>query len=410
MNLRCYRDIASYALYDAGNSNYITLGPSLGFQIYFAAMMVSSRVSSDFIWGCMIAGATLLAAAIGPKMGERVDRTGSKFSVLRWTSWAAVAGTVLLALLRPGQIVPAATVFVVTHTCYLLATVLYDSALADVSTRENAAAVSSLAWGVGYAGGVIGLVLALALKGGGEQTRLAKIFLTAAGLFMVLSLPLCLHRRSRAAASPRTADPRPSLLSLVRSFMGDATRGRMLAAYFLYSNGVSAVVYFTAAYAKTTLGYGLDDLIRLFIVMNLVAAPSSIVLGRVAGKVGQIRTLKAVVGAWVAVVVVIAFSNDRVFAVVACAAAALLGPVQALSRSLFRIIFPEDRMSSFFGIQSVATRGSALFGPLLFGAVSGLSGSQRLAALTAAVLFAAGLLVLFFVPTGAEAGQTNGEG
>lgn len=400
--MRKYLNIARYALYDAGNSNYITLGPSLGFQVYIVILLASSGIPPDLVWGGLIAGATLVAAVLSPKMGAWVDRSGSKFGLLRWMSLAAIVGTAMLAVVGRFHIAYVAVVFLATHTCYLLATVLYDAALSDVSTRENAATVSSVAWGVGYAGGVVGLVLALLVKGD-DAERLGKIFLMAAGLFLVLAAPLCLARGKAAARKREDLDQeRQSLIALIRSFMKDRTRARMLLSYFLYSNGVSAVVYFTAAYAKTTLGYKLDDLIRLFIAMNLVAAPSSIVLGKVAERVGQIRTLKVVVAAWAVVVVIIACSGDRAFPIVACCAASLIGPVQALSRSLFRIIFPEEQMSTFFGIQSIAARGSALIGPLLFGAASWLSGSQRVAALTAALLFGAGLAVLFSVPKGVE--------
>ncbi len=401
MNRRRYGDIARYALYDAGNSNYVTLIPSLVFPVYFQTVVAEGRASGDAIWGALLLSATLLAALLGPIVGNLADRRAAKFSLLRWTSWMAVGGTMCLALVVGQGILLIGVLFVLTQTSYLLATVLYDSALADVSSRKNAARISSLAWGVGYLGGLVGLLFTLATRSPRDE-RFGVIFIIAAVFFFVLSLPLVLRRSSRPSAATSAPPTRASFLALVRTFMADPVRSRMFWAFFLYSNGVNAVIYFTALFALTTLGYSLEGLMWLFVVMNLVAAPSAILFGRVAERLGQIRTLKGVVAAWIGVVLVLSLAEKSTFAVVACAAASLIGPVQALSRSLFRIIFPETAMSSFFGVQAMAMRGAALVGPILFGLVSWATGSQRIGALTAAALFAVGLWVLYRLPPDVE--------
>jgi hypothetical protein len=44
VSLRNYKQVASYALYDAGNSNYTTLVPSIAFPIYFKTVRNTSAV------------------------------------------------------------------------------------------------------------------------------------------------------------------------------------------------------------------------------------------------------------------------------------------------------------------------------------------------------------------------------
>lgn len=404
MNLRKYMNVARYALYDAGNSNYDTLFIALAFPIFLEEVVVSDAKQVDLMWAVLFSLATLAAAVLGPQMGNLADRRGSKFSLLRWVSFAAIGGTAAVALLPPRQMILTAGMFVVTHTCFLLAGVLYNSALADVSTKQNAAMVSSLAWGVGYVGGLLGLLIALATKGlAVEADRVRLIFRIAGAMFLLFALPLMLARlKGRPTEEAGSGEARSqSLVRLLQSFMREGSRFRLFWAFFLYMNGVNTVIIFTSWFAKQTLGYEMDELIWLFVKMNLVAAPSAIIFGKVAERFGQITVLKFVVAAWVAVVLVICVAGKEMFDVVACCAASLIGPVQALSRSLFRVIFPDDSMSAFFGVQSLATRGSALVGPLLFGVVSTLTGSQRLGALTAAALFAAGLAILFTVPKSA---------
>lgn len=410
MNLRKYTNIARYALYDAGNSNYDTLVIALAFPLFLETVVVShpDPRRADLVWGVMAAAGTILAAVAGPLLGALSDRWNAKFRLLRWMSFIAIGGTFLLAFLPPGRVFIAGALFVATHCTFLLAALLYNSALADVSSRANAAVVSSVAWGVGYLGGLAGLLIALTTGSiASMPARLKSLFVIASLMFLAFSLPLLLMRRRGTARGPCPAEVASLRLTVIlRSFMHEAKRSRFFWAFFLYSNGVNTVIYFTSLFARNTLGFKIDGLIGLFIMMNIVAAPAAIVFGKIAEKFGQVRTLKAVVAGWIVVVILIALigwrQDQRMFTIVACCAASLLGPVQALSRSLFRIIFPREAMSTYFGVQSLANRSAALLGPLLFGIVSYLTGSQIMGALSAGLLFAAGLAVLFTVPKGIE--------
>ena len=52
---------------------------------------------------------------------------------------------------------------------------------------------------------------------------------------------------------------------------------------------------------------------------------------------------------------------------------------------------PRSRQAEFFGFYAVAGRVSAVIGPLLFGAISSLTGNQRLAILALLVMIVRGL-------------------
>lgn len=415
MRLRKYADLARYALYDAGNSNYDTLVVAIAFPIFLNTFIMprsgaaaeASSGAVDFTWGGIVAVGTLLAAILGPKLGVIADRYGARRGFLRYLSLVAIAGTLLFALLPRDHVLFAGTLFAVTHCSFLLAALLYNATLADVSSTGNAAFVSSVAWGVGYLGGLAGLLIALTTGSiEPESARLRILFLVAGGMFLVFSLPLLLARKGTGEAANPNAPKSAWLIPIIRSFMRDAARARFFWAFFLYSNGVNAVIIFTSLYAQKTLKFDINGLIVLFIGMNIVAAPAAMVFGKIAEKFGQLRTLKWIVGAWIALVGLIAWiglMEDKVlFSIAACCAASLLGPVQAISRSLFRVIFPQESMSTFFGVQALANRSAALVGPLLFGFVSWLTGSQILGALSTCLLFAGGLAALFAVPKNIE--------
>jgi UMF1 family MFS transporter len=403
--------VARYALYDAGNSNYDTLVIAIAFPLFLRHVVVGAEYV-DLFWGCIVALSTLAAALTGPSLGAWVDRTRNKFQALRALTAAAVAGTFLMCMLPPQRPVLAGALFVITQWAFLLAVLLYFSALAEVSSRRNSALVSSISWGVGYAGGLVGLLIALATGGVDDiSERMRWLFVIAGGMFLLLCTPLLAVRPRQSGAQPTT--PTPGFLSLIRFFMKEPQRRRLFWAFFLYTNGVNTVIFFTALFAQRTLGFDTDQIIRLFIAMNLVAAPAAMAFGKIAERFGQLVTLRWVVAGWVAAVGVVCYAGWRreayLFVGAACLGASLIGPVQAISRSLFRNVFPDEAMSSFFGVQALANRTAALAGPALFGLVSFLTGNQVLGALTAALLFAGGLAMLMTLSPEMEKGPAAGQ-
>ena len=58
---------------------------------------------------------------------------------------------------------------------------------------------------------------------------------------------------------------------------------------------------------------------------------------------------------------------------------------------------PAGRSGEFYGYMAFTGKGSAILGPVVFGAVSAATGSQRAAVLTIGAFFAIGLVLLLRV-------------
>ena len=71
-----------------------------------------------------------------------------------------------------------------------------------------------------------------------------------------------------------------------------------------------------------------------------------------------------------------------------------MGSCQSTSRSLMSKLTPPERKTEFFGFYSFFGKSSAVIGPLVFGLVSFLSGSQRLAIISIGFFFIVGLIIL----------------
>ena len=88
-------------------------------------------------------------------------------------------------------------------------------------------------------------------------------------------------------------------------------------------------------------------------------------------------------------------TTPALFWVAANLAGICMGSSQSAGRALVAFFSPAARAGEFFGLWGVATRLSAILGPLTYGAISWISGgNHRLAMLITGVFFVSALIVL----------------
>jgi UMF1 family MFS transporter len=167
-----------------------------------------------------------------------------------------------------------------------------------------------------------------------------------------------------------------------------------LVAYLLYMDAITTLTAFTAIYARDTIGLSLPQIISLFVISQFTAIPGSFVVGRLADRVGAKPTISGSLCVWLVIIALGVFARGySTFVLIALLAGAGTGALQSVSRSFMAQLSPRDREAEFFGFYALVGRVSAIFGPLLFGAVSSLSGNQRPALASLIVLVAAGLVL-----------------
>jgi UMF1 family MFS transporter len=88
---------------------------------------------------------------------------------------------------------------------------------------------------------------------------------------------------------------------------------------------------------------------------------------------------------------------ERVFLSCAAIFGALAGAVIATSRTLMAHLAPEDSLAEFFGLYASVGQATGFVAPLLVGALTAWSGSQRIGLSIAIPLIAAGAVMLVFV-------------
>jgi len=130
-----------------------------------------------------------------------------------------------------------------------------------------------------------------------------------------------------------------------------------------------------------------------------VAFPAALAFGWVGTKLGAKRGILVGI-AWYMLLTVLAarMTQAHEFYWLAAGVGLAQGGVQALSRSLYASLIPQEQAGEFFGFYNMLGKSAAILGPLLVVGVGTLTGSPRLGLLAVLVLFAVGGFLLWKVP------------
>lgn len=378
-----------WVFYDFANSAYALMISGVSFQLYFKQVAFAGQDSADFAWGAVVAVSILASALVSPATGAAADRYGTRRSLLRRLTAGAVLGTASLALVEPGDRTLAIVLFLGTNFLYNLALVIYDSYLPIVAGKRTIAEVSGLGWGLGYLGGLVCLALTAPLFAADptQSTDRFRIgFVVVAAFFLVFALPALSGLPERPGTTQAA--------SLWESFVGSVRQTiqtlrdrrqyrqefRFIVAYWFASEAVLTVIYFTANYLSSTHGLQPVQILIFTALVQLVGFPATWYSGRLAERIGTGRVLLVSILIWILIVILMAVVTGIVaLTLVALLMSLVIGSTQALGRAYLASSIQHERMSEFFGYNSLSSKAAATVGPFIFGSVSSLTGSQRLA-------------------------------
>ena len=424
------RTIFGWAMYDWANSAYIT-GGSLVFAILFSDVIYpadgltvgGTTIGAEAFFGIVIGVGALLLFIAMPVLGAIADYTDRKLTLLRFFAYTGATFAVLTALPGAGDLVLAVVLALVAQIGFAAANVMYDGFLPEITTPDTVDRVSAQGFALGYAGGGLHLIFAVGLLFYADQNAwmgesAERIVIASAGLWWAGFGAFAFSRLQRTggrAKLPETPDSPISAyvrigfsrtLQTTRSVLAFKQLALFLLAFLFYNDGVSTAIRITPVYATETLLLDATAIAAAFVVIQLVAFVGALVFGWLAGVMGTKQAIMVSIAGWVAVAMaayLLPAEQPLGFLGVGALAGLVLGGVQALSRSLYASMIPEEASAEFFGFYSVFSKFSAIFGPLIFAAVGIATGSSRLAILFLATFFVIGAVVLSFVDV--EAGR-----
>ena len=263
--------------------------------------------------------------------------------------------------------------------------------------RSWVSGVTRLTLGIGV--GVLALMWLL-VTGAGEFVFNAVLLAWMAAL--IYSVYRIATSRSTATVSLTGAYSRIAGIGFARMFDTAAKLRQFpqlmlfVLAFMLYNDGVQTTINVSAAYAAGTLQLETSVIAMTFLVVQFVAFGGALLFGWLSTRLHIKRAIQINLVVWM-VVAILAFqlpAGEAIpFLSLGVVIGFVLGGIQALSRSLYGSMIPEEASAEFYGFYSVFSKFSAIWGPLIFGLVSGSGKSSRTAILSVIVFFVLGLLV-----------------
>jgi UMF1 family MFS transporter len=391
------RQVASWCLFDFANSSYAAVIAAVVFQVFYINRIVGNADGrGDLWWGRAISASMLFVSLSSPFLGGIADYAGLRKRLLAAYTALAVAAVAALSLLSPGAAVAGFALIVLANVGVEGGLVFYNSFLPQIAPPERQGRVSGWGYGVGYAGSIVSLLIALPLAKAG---RFEAIWLTVACFFALFSLPAFryLPRDERSTLGAAEAGRRGirNAWTTLKELWARPEPRKFLLAYMIYEDGVNTVIVFSSSLAATTFGFGQGELIGLYLVVQVTALAGAFTLSKPTDTWGPKRVVSVSLLLWLTVAVsAYAVQSKAGFWLVACTAGLGLGSVQAGTRAFYTQFIPPGKEAEYFGVYSLVGKTSAIFGPLVFGSLSAALGSQRPAILSIALFFGTGLALL----------------
>ena len=363
----------AWALWDWAEQPYPTIMQTFVFPTYLASAVAAEGSHVDAQIGVATAIAGFLLAVTAPVVGRRSDETG------RRKFWLVVNTYLLVAIMAASFFIQPKTEFLLAGlVLYALGSVIQESAfinyyamLKSVTTEKNIGKISGYAWGLGYVGGI--LLLVVTLFGFikpifGEPlpdalgVRLTFVF--AAVWTAVFTLPL-VFRVPEIAAKP--GYQKESIAQSYRSLWKQLTTLRrqapetfkFLISSAIYRDGLAGVFTFGAVLGTLAFGFSQSQVIIFGIAANIFAGLGAGLGGWLDDRLGS-RTV--ILGSLIGLILAgtglffaapIGQMAYWIFGLILCL---FVGPAQASSRTFVSRFTPAGREGEVFGLYQTTGR------------------------------------------------------
>jgi UMF1 family MFS transporter len=371
------REHWAWYLYDFGNSAYAAVVLLALYSAYFQGAVVGGSEGTR-LWGIATAIAMLTVAVIAPVLGAIADYSGKKKTILFYMTTVSVIFTALLFTVREGSVFTGMLFFILAEIGYRGGQVFYNALLPEIASQDEISKVSGTGWAVGSVGGIVCLLIVLAmimLVGGDFVTRLS--FIITAVFFALSTVPMWFWLKEKA--EPRPLEPGDNYIKVAYRRLRKTFKSinqyreflKFMLAFLVYNDGIIAALDFAAIIGAVLYGMEQQDLIIMMIVVQVASVAGAYLYGILGERMGFKRGLVQSLILIILSVVLIYFNNSIAgfFAITSLAGFALTG-VQSLSRTMIGAFAPPGRSAEFFGFFGMVGRTSSFIGPFLFGIIA----------------------------------------
>jgi len=389
----------SWVLYDWANSAYATIVLAGFFPIIYAEYFAVTIDSSErtLYLGISNSIASLLLILLAPLFGLLADRFNKKKLFLSIFALISIVSTLLLSFVSTNSYIIASILFSISLLGFMMSNVFYDSMLIDFKSNQFNK-ISSFGYAFGYLGGGIAFVLALFFLYYAGQSNIELIaskkivFIFTSIWWALFMLPLILFWKDDVKHNISNF----SILESFKELFSNKKVFYFLIAYWVYIDGVDTIIRMAVNYGLT-IGFSSNDLLLALLVTQFVSFPGTLIIL----KISDLFSIeKAIVFCLLVYLGITYFAYNlysvQQFYLIATLIGFVQGGIQALSRSYFAALIPENRSSEFFGIYNMLGKFAALLGPIVVGMVTFYSSDSRVGIASISIFFIIGLILFHY--------------
>lgn len=407
------RQMVAWAFYDWASNSYAVIVLTFVFAAYFSRRVAEDPNTGTVQWGVTLGVAGFLVAIGAPLLGAIVDQLGRRKPWILLFTFFAVASTSSLWFVRPSTdyVMFGLVLVALSELGSEYGAVLYNAMLPTLVSEDRLGRWSGWAWSLGYAGGLLCLVVALVFFVQGEMPwfdfdrdaaeHVRATFPLAGAWFFVFAMPLFLFTpdipRSGKTLRQAARDGRRQLLDSLRNIRQYVNIAKFLIARIIYIDGLATVFAFGGVYAAGTFEMDEQQVLLFGIALNVAAGIGAASFAWIDDWIGGKRTIVlSLVGLIVPGVAILLVESTALFWMFGIIVGIFVGPVQAASRSFLARLAPPEMRNQMFGLYALSGK-VAFFCPLLVGGLTWLTDSQRVGMSAIVLFFAGGLTIMLTV-------------
>lgn len=391
-----------WILYDVGNSAFVLLVATI-IPIYFNYLAGKAGLSDvDYLayWGYAASICTVIVAILGPILGTIADTKGYKKPIFMISILIGTIACSLLGLMA--QWMAFLIVFLIAKVGFSASLIFYDSMLSDITDEERMDYVSSQGYAWGYIGSCVPFVLCLVIVLGSDplgirmETAMGIAFVLVAVWWLLMSLPLLKNYEQKYYVEKKPHAIAQSFKRLGETFKNMKEEKQVfmfLLAFFFYIDGVYTIIDMATAYGSA-LGLDSTGLLLALLVTQIVAFPCAIIFGNLSYRIRTEKLIIVCIVAYLGIAIFAVFLKTQLqFWILAILVGMFQGGIQALSRSYFTKIIPEEHSGEYFGLMDICGKGASFVGTTIVSIVSQLTGNISMGVGMIAILFCIGIVI-----------------
>tara|TARA_B100000579_G_scaffold437460_1_gene466892 strand:- start:35 stop:1540 length:1506 start_codon:yes stop_codon:yes gene_type:complete len=387
-HLKNKREVVAWSFYDFANQPFTTIIITFLFAPYFADVICSTLDPGDgmALWSLGISITAIFVAFISPIIGAISDTGGFRKFFFVLSTWTCIITTACLFFFKQGDVYSALVYVIIANIGFELGSVICNSYLPEIADKKNIGKISGFAWGLGFLGGLISLVMLFSL-----MILLPMILVNVIDLelkivrvstiivaiwFAIFSIPAFFLVREKSSEKLTKKHINQSFYSIRNTFYEIKKYKkivRFLIARIFYNDALITIFALGAIYAVITLDFSLTETLILGIVLNVFACFGSFFFGKIEDQYGPKWCIEvSIITLFFALVLafIAPFFNmligKSIFWFSGILIGIMTGPSQSCSRSLMARLTPEEKTNEFFGFYAFTGKATAFLGPFLF--------------------------------------------